>query len=244
MPEGPSLILVKEALDQFRGKKVLEASGHAGIDMELFAGKKLLGIETFGKHLLLLFPKFTISIHFLLFGWYSIDKKNRVAKAIKLKLEFADHKLYFYTCKVELFEKSFDKQYDLSADIMNDKWSNAKAVKKMNALPKTFICDALMSQDIFAGVGNIIKNEVLYNTKTHPESIIEKIPKAKLLAIAKESRRYSFDFLKWRIDDELTKHWLAYNRKICSRCNIPIIKKETGKTKRSSFFCENCQILY
>ena len=244
MPEGPSLILVKEDLDQFQGKKVLEASGHAAINMDLFAERKLIKIETFGKHLLLVFPKFTISIHFLLFGWYSIDKKNRVAKAIKLKLEFSDHTLYFYTCKVEMLEQSFDKEYDLSSDIMNDKWSNAKAIKKVNALPETMICDALMSQDIFAGVGNIIKNEILYNSFIHPESLCGEIPKEKLMGLAKEARRYSFDFLKWRRDGVLTKHWLAYNQKICKRCNIPMIKKDTGKTKRKSFFCENCQVKY
>ena len=55
---------------------------------------------------------------------------------------------------------------------MNDKWSAAKAKKKLKEQPHTMICDALLDQHIFAGVGNIIKNEVCYRIKIHPESSI------------------------------------------------------------------------
>ena len=30
------------------------------------------------------------------------------------------------------------------------------------------VCDALLDQTVFAGVGNIIKNEVLFRTGVHP----------------------------------------------------------------------------
>jgi endonuclease-8 len=51
-----------------------------------------------------------------------------------------------------------------------------KARKKLKAIPKTMICDALLDQQIFSGVGNIIKNEVLYRVKLHPENNISDIP--------------------------------------------------------------------
>ncbi|HRO68823.1 MAG TPA: hypothetical protein PK951_00545 [Chitinophagaceae bacterium] len=38
------------------------------------------------------------------------------------------------------------------------------------------VCDALLDQEIFSGVGNIIKNEVLYRIRVHPESLIGDIP--------------------------------------------------------------------
>ena len=60
------------------------------------------------------------------------------------------------------------------------------------------ICDALLDQQIFSGVGNIIKNEVLYRVKLHPENIIKDIPALKLSAVIKEARNYSFHFLKWK----------------------------------------------
>lgn len=36
-----------------------------------------------------------------------------------------------------------------------------------------------MNQDIFGGVGNIIKNEVLFETKIHPGSVALQIPSEK-----------------------------------------------------------------
>ena len=106
------------------------------------------------------------------------------------------------------------------------------------------VCDVLLDQDIFAGVGNIIKNEVLYRIKMHPQSMVAHVPLPQLKLLIKEARNYSFDFLKWKKEDVLRKNWLAYKKKICTRCNLPIIKTDTGKKHRSSYFCINCQYLY
>ncbi len=49
------------------------------------------------------------------------------------------------------------------------------------------ICDALLDQTIFSGLGNIIKNEVLFRTRTHPESKTGAVPLKQWKAIIKES---------------------------------------------------------
>ena len=127
---------------------------------------------------------------------------------------------------------------------MSKKWDPKKAKAKLKNIPDEMICDALLEQDIFAGLGNIIKNEVLYRVRLHPESRVGKIPDTKIRTLIKESRIYSFEFLKWKKKFELKKHWLAHTKKTCLRCNLPFIKKQTGVKKRRSFFCENCQKLY
>jgi len=127
---------------------------------------------------------------------------------------------------------------------MNEHWDKKKAKAKLKAIPNELICDALLEQYIFAGVGNIIKNEILYRVRVHPESILRKIPTAKINKLIDETRTYSFQFLEWKRAFELKKHWLAHTKKICLRCNLPIIRKQTGNKKRRSFICTNCQILY
>jgi endonuclease-8 len=62
--------------------------------------------------------------------------------------------------------------------------------------------------------------------------------------MVKETRKYAFDFLEWKKENTLKKHWLAHTKKICPRCEIPFHKAYLGNTKRRSYFCENCQILY
>jgi endonuclease-8 len=49
MPEGPSIILMKESLQPFVGKQVTEASGNAKFDKEPLLGQILLEIRTFGN---------------------------------------------------------------------------------------------------------------------------------------------------------------------------------------------------
>ncbi len=70
--------------------------------------------------------------------------------------------------------------YEWNIDVMNDSWDPKNAKEKLKKTPSVLICDTLLEQDIFAGVGNIIKNEILYRVKVHPESKNRKItgPKA------------------------------------------------------------------
>jgi endonuclease-8 len=244
MPEGPSIVILKELVQSFKGKKILEAAGNAAIDKKILANKKIVDFKTWGKHFLICLPSATIKIHLLMFGSYSINEQTKPERSLRLHLKFKEGDLYFYTCSVKMLEDDVDTVYDWTGDVMNKQWSAAKAIKKLRAIPDTLVCDALLNQDIFAGVGNIIKNEVLFRIKLHPESVIGKIPPVKIKAMVKEARDYSFDFLEWKKAFELKKHWLAHTKKICPRCNIPLLKKYCGKTKRRTFFCTNCQVLY
>ncbi|PWU02094.1 MAG: endonuclease [Bacteroidetes bacterium] len=245
MPEGPSIVLAKEVLTpRIKNKIIQKATGNAKIEMPLLQKKKVTEIKSWGKHLLICLPACTIKIHFLMFGSYSIDEQIRPDSRVRLRLEFAKHKVYFYTCSVRLLTTPLDELYDWESDVMNDSWNARKARHKLKDIPDDLVCDALLNQDIFAGVGNIIKNEVLYRIRLHPETQIKNIPSKKLSELVLEARNYSFDFLEWKREFTLKKHWLAHTKKTCLRCNLPLIKKYCGKTHRRTFFCSNCQIKY
>ncbi len=245
MPEGPSIFILKELITPlFRKKTIIRAFGNSKIDMALLPGKKVIKIRTWGKQLLIYIQGVTIRIHLLMFGSYSINEITRPDRSLRLALEFAEGSIYFYNCSVRILPGSADKLYDWEADVLNSKWDPAKARKKLKSLPDTMVCDALLDQQIFSGVGNIIKNEVLYRIRLHPENLLRNIPAIKLSSIIKEARNYSFDFLKWKKEFTLKKHWLAHTKKTCFRCNLSIIKKYCGKTKRRSFFCIGCQVKY
>jgi endonuclease-8 len=244
MPEGPSMIILREAVMPFTGKKILDARGNAKIDMDRLRQQKILNIRTWGKQFFLCLDNVTIRIHFLMFGSYSIGEQTKPDKSLRLCLRFKTGSLYFYTCSVRLIDEALEPLYDWEADVMSDKWNPKKARKKLKAMPKTMVCDALLDQQVFSGVGNIIKNEVLYRIRLHPETLIGKIPSKKLTSLVAEARNYSFDFLKWKKEFVLRKHWLAHTKKTCKRCDLPLIKKYCGKTKRRTFFCDNCQIKY
>ena len=244
MPEGPSIVIFKEAVQQFKGKKIKTALGNAKIDMDSLAGQKIQDIKSWGKQLFICLDNTTIRVHFLMFGSYSINEQTKPDKSLRLCLGLPNGSIYFYTCSVRVIEEGWDALYDWEADVLSDLWNAARARKKLKSMPDTMVCDALLDQQVFSGVGNIIKNEVLFRIKLHPETMLGKIPPRKITELIKEARNYSFDFLQWKKAFELKKHWLAHTKKICPRCNLPFIKKYCGKTHRRSFFCEHCQVKY
>ncbi len=243
MPEGPSIVILKEEVRPFKGKKIIAASGNLKtFDTDILVGLPVKSFKSWGKHFLICFPAFTIRIHFLLFGSYRINEtKNAVPR---LHLRFSDGDLNFYACAVRKLDGSLNDIYDWSSDVMNKNWDPGSARKKLKAKPRELICDALLDQDIFAGVGNIIKNEVLFRTYVHPKSIIEKIPPRIQKKIITEAVNYSFDFLKWKKKFVLKKHWLVHTKRTCPRDQTKLEKAYLGKTNRRTFYCPTCQKLY
>jgi len=243
MPEGPILVILKRAAEQFKGQKVTDADGDGKyIDAAILKGQTVTDFKTWGKHFLICFPEFAVQIHLMMFGSYRINDHS--AKQARLHLEFANGELNFYACVIHLIDQPLDEVYDWSADVMSSHWDAAKAIQKMKEFPKLLVCDALMDQHLFAGVGNIIKNEVLFRTKIHPLSLVSSLPADKLKEMVAETVNYSFDFLKWKKQNTLSKHWQAYQQEICPRNHIPFHKKNTGKSHRTSYFCDACQVLY
>ena len=242
MPEGPSIVILKESLRLFEGKKVLAAKGYAKIDFSKIEGKKILEFKSWGKHFLICFKNSYLRIHLLMFGTYRINEQKNNNPALSLK--FTKGEINFYTCSVKQFSGTPDATYDWEADVMSADWKPAKAIKKLKDQKKLNVCDALLRQEIFSGVGNIIKNEVLFRTFIHPKSTIENLPAAKLKSLVKEASAYSWDFYKWKKEFQLKKHWLIYKKSKCPRCNISAKKAYLGKTKRLTCYCNNCQKLY
>jgi endonuclease-8 len=242
MPEGPSLVILKEEVQPFKGKKIIEVSGNSKIDQSRLLNKKVIDFQTWGKHFLICFKDFTVRVHFLLFGTYRIN--DRKPTPPRLSLRFSNGELNFYAAAIISFEGSPESVYDFSSDVMSDEWDAAKAIRKLKRSPDMLVCDALLKQEFFAGVGNIIKNEVLFRQLIHPASTVGALPPKKLKAMVNDARDYSFLFLEWKKKYELKKHWEAHTKRTCPRCSGPIKKEYMGTTNRRTFFCENCQVRY
>src|SRR5690606_37234513 len=148
----------------------------------------------FGKQTYLVFEKINVRIHLLMCGSYSVDEQTKPDKSLRLALHFKKGSIYIYTCSVKLVDDAFLNLIPWEADVLSDDWQPKMAKQKLKQTPEALVCDALLDQDIFAGVGNIIKNEVLFRIGVQPESPVGELPAVKLNALVKEARNYSFDF--------------------------------------------------
>ncbi|GAB6390485.1 DNA-formamidopyrimidine glycosylase family protein [Stutzerimonas marianensis] len=243
MPEGPSIVILREEVAGFTGQRIERAEGSAGLDKARLVGQTVRSFRSWGKHLLIELDEVSLRIHLLLFGSYRINERKDTVP--RLSLGFANGELNFYGCSVQFIEGSLDEAYDWSADVMSDAWDSRATLKKLRARPRLLACDAQLDQTLFSGSGNIIKNEVLFRTRIHPLSLIGELPAAKLRELTREVRTYSFEFLQWKREGTLKAHWLAHTRTTCPRCGIPFVRaKSLGRSKRRSFYCERCQKRY
>lgn len=245
MPEGPSIVLLKEQLNEFISHPIITVNGNSKAGINKIDGSSIIDISSWGKHLLISISNgLTIKIHFMLFGSYSINerKENRIER---LSLELDNGEINFYACSVKLLEDDLNKLYDWRTDVMSDEWDAELAYQRIQNHSHQLICDVLLDQEIFAGVGNIIKNEVLFRIRVQPESITGKIPNNLIKYLIKDAREYSFQFLEWKRAHVLKKNYQVHTKKTCPRCNIDLVRKQhLGIRQRRAFFCNNCQQLY
>lgn len=242
MPEGPSIVILREQAEPFVGKIIRNAEGNSPLDKTPLIGQRVISIRSFGKQFLIELPKLTIRIHLMMFGSYRINE--RTDRPPRLRLTFARGEINFYACSVRYIEGDLDTLYDWRTDIMSDAWDPKLAAKRLRQSPDTLVCDALLDQTMFAGVGNIIKNEVLFRIRVHPLSTVGALPAKKLREMVLEARAYSFQFFEWKKEFTLRSHWLAHNKSTCPRDHVKFTRAYLGARHRRSFYCERCQRRY
>ncbi|MEG2803438.1 DNA-formamidopyrimidine glycosylase family protein [Stenotrophomonas sp.] len=242
MPEGPSIVILRQDAAKFRGKTVRRALGNSGLDLTRMEGRRVLALRSFGKHFLVQFSGFSLRVHMLMFGSYRIDERK--PSPPRVSLQFDNGELNIYASAVKYVEGALEETYDWRGDVMAPEWDPRLARRRLKQQPDTLICDALLDQAIFAGVGNIIKNEVLFRTRVHPLSNVGDIPPRVLGKVIAQARAYSFDFLAWKQAGVLRSQWQVHTRHTCPSCGGPLSKTYPGKTRRRTYFCPNCQVRY
>lgn len=244
MPEGPSIVILREEAARFAGRRVMRVSGNSSQDIGRMRGRTVRAVRSWGKHFLLVFDGFSLRVHFLLFGSYRINEEKDAPPRLALGFSKGEA-LNFYACSVRFIEGDPDAAYDWSADVMGEAWDAAAARRKLRAMPDVLAADALLDQAVFSGVGNIIKNEVLHRIRVHPESRVGALPPRKLAQLVEQAREYSFDFYRWKKAFVLKKHYQVHTRTVCPRDGSRLAyRKHLGRAQRRAFWCGTCQRLY
>lgn len=78
MPEGPTILHLKNKLLVFKNKIVKKAGGYGKMPTSWINNKKLLDIRTWGKHILFVFANGTVRLHLGLFGEIMINESKKV----------------------------------------------------------------------------------------------------------------------------------------------------------------------
>ena len=234
MAEGPSIVILRERAGVFVGREIVRVEGDTPIATERLLGQRIVGVRSFGKHFLIELGTFSLRVHLLMLGSYCIDERKD--KPIRLGLGFdSGREINFYSCSVKFVEEPLDEVYDWRIDVMADAWDPALARKTLRAVPDALVCDALLDQTVFAGVGNVIKNEILFRLRLHPLSRVGALPAARLRALVTQARQYTFEFYAWKkadVDgskpvwqgDTLSRHWARAQQE-----DVPALRHPAGQ---------------
>lgn len=241
MPEGPSILHLKDQLQPFKGKVVRHAGGYGDMPATWINGKKLMDIKTWGKHLLLVFSNGVVKVHLGLFGDMLVNERKKVNRSFFL--EFAKGEINGYVVKASKLKKPIDELYDWRTDILSPEFDKAYVKALLKEKGNKTIDDVLMDQDIFTGVGNKIRNEALYRAAIHPLSIINKIPAVKITKLINEVVKYAHIFYQQLKKTGVNDDFKVYQQEYAAD-GSEVTMKVLAKSKRKIFFSEHRQKLY
>jgi endonuclease VIII len=237
MPEGPSIVIAVEELAKLKNKVVVDVYGNTKTDKERLLGKKILDIFSYGKYLNFQFKDFAMRIHFMLFGSYRVNDQ-RADREPRLTIAVKGNYANFYSSSIKFFEtKNIRAEYNFATDIMSPLWDKKIVINKIKQLRNETLDDILMDQEIFTGVGNIIKNEVLFRQRLLPSTKVGDISSQKLSKFVDEARAYSLLFYELKKKYILKKSYQIYRKSSCPICGGKVTHMKTGKKQRMSHFC-------
>ena len=277
MPEGDTIFRTARALTRaLTGKPITRfESAYAQLtqanDQKPFIGQTITQIEARGKWLLIHFSGGSIlATHMLMSGSWHIykpgDPWQEKASNARIVIETADYLAVgfripiarMYTAESLLRDKKIPRT---DRDVLSENFDAANAVTRLMARTHDELGDALLRQDVLAGVGNVFKSEICFLLRLSPFRKVETLSEKQVKEIvAMAQKLMAANVLEDSTDlivtysgkNRRTTHnatpgdnlWV-YGRKNepCRKCGTPIQRAIQGPNARSTYWCPTCQPL-
>ncbi|NXX47564.1 NEIL2 Endonuclease, partial [Tricholaema leucomelas] len=189
-----------------------------------------------------------LRFHFGLFGSVRANELSRAKKANKrgdwkdpkprLVLHFENGGfLAFYNCRMNWCSSP---RADPASDILSGEFHRGQALDALHS-PRP-ICYILLDQRHFSGLGNIIKNEILYLAKIHPLTPGSLLARSVLERLLDYAIQFSSDWLRGKLRGQRLHHQI-YLKKQCPLGHA-VMKETFGPSdgfKRLTWWCPQCQ---
>jgi formamidopyrimidine-DNA glycosylase len=258
MVEGPGATRNARKLQPCVGLTVTECSQpRAAADDDI--SKQVVDAFSVGKEVFLVFSdNSALRLHFGMNGclWLlkssakstEITNQENVTMKLKLESDCNAHESWILSCRGTTVNKvsarvAYSKRDRLLKRDVCAEDSVFDANQVLNALktrPTAFISDAILDQDRFPGVGNIIKMEGLHQAKVHPKRTVSSLRDEELTTVIHSCRLYA---RTWLMSGRApAKH--VYNQTICQSCQDTVRMAKLGNDlSRVTFWCDACQPL-
>ncbi|XP_063520370.1 endonuclease 8-like 3 isoform X4 [Pongo pygmaeus] len=216
--------------------------------LSLFNGYVYSGVETLGKELFMYFGPKALRIHFGMKGSIMINPleyKYKNGASPVLEVQLTKDLICFFDSSVEL-RNSMESQQRIrmmkELDVCSPEFSFLRAESEVKKQKGRMLGDVLMDQNVLPGVGNIIKNEALFDSGLHPAVKVCQLTDEQTHHLVKMIRDFSILFYRCRKAGlALSKHYKVYKHPNCGRCHCRITVCRFGDNNRMTYFCPHCQ---
>jgi endonuclease VIII len=273
MPEGDTIFRLAERLrGPLQGKEIVAARSHVAAVPEHHLRRVVVErIETRGKNLLMLLSNgLALHSHLKMTGSWRVyaarsDARGRrplgASPQLRVALATSEHDVLCLGAPVvrllRIERLGEDAQLgSLGPDLLAESFDAAQAVARLATLDCS-IGDGLLEQRAVAGIGNVLKSEVLFLQGVHPFTPISRLSADELWAIVDTARRVMRKIvtpgkdrpfaLPGRVTRVESSSWTRRGRELwvydrrgqpCYRCGARI---ETARTGRVTYWCPRCQ---
>ncbi|CAG04636.1 unnamed protein product, partial [Tetraodon nigroviridis] len=167
-----------------------------------FCGYQYTGVDTLGKELFMYFGSRALRVHFGMNGSMRInpaERKDRSSSMPVLEIHLTNDIVCFFDSTVEArsTEDCVQKVRAMEGlDVCSQQFSFSRSEEAARSQCCRMLCDVLMDQAVMPGVGNIIKNEALFDSGLHPAVKVEQLTAEQLRHVVKMTRDFTLLFYK------------------------------------------------
>jgi endonuclease-8 len=217
------------------------------------AGERITEVGAQGKHLLVHFERgLVLDTHMGMTGrWDLYPAGQRWRQPAHLARVVIDVDGWTAVCfsAPTVWVSTRPRLDHLGPDLCDENPDIDECLRRLRALdPATELADALLDQQVCAGVGNVYKSEVCFACRVHPLTPVGAIDDDQARALITMAAR----LLRANLGDGrrstvggIPGALAVYGRvrQPCRRCGTPILSKRTGPHKRTTYWCARCQPL-
>lgn len=253
MPEGDTLVRTAAGLRPFLlGRTVTAASARApGPQAGRLVGATVTAVEAAGKNLLIRFDNgLEVRTHLRMHGsWHRYrpgERWRRPPARARLVIEVPGSvAVCFDAPVVELFEARAEALHPslarLGPDLLKEPFDAAEALRRLRdpARADRSIAEALLDQRALAGIGNEVKNEILWQARVSPWTPVRALDDATLAGLIDLVR----DVLRRGAESGRgPRHVYRRAGRPCPRCRTVLSVAHQGTDlPRLTFWCPACQ---
>lgn len=251
MAEGDTILRAARRIEQAVGGEQLEVNapnprGRA-VGVQRLDRGTLERVETRGKHLLLNFGDLVLHSHLGMNGsWHVYRRDTPWRKPVGAAwavlrgknseaVQFGGPTLRLLRTDAVRRDPTLSR---LGPDILATDFDPETVARSLRAHPHRTLGDALLDQNLVAGIGNIFKSEACFAARLDPWQPIGDLTDTQLDRVVDAAHDLMQDAV------EHGRHARAVYRRAsqpCRTCGIPIVSRSQGDANRTTYWCPSCQ---